>query len=260
MEFKVGFIGCGNMGSALLKGIVEKIGAKNCCVSEKEKQKAQNFIDLGVSYLTSSEVVLKSEYVFLAVKPQVMKEVVSSFPKSEATFITMAAGLELESIENYLGEKAPVIRIMPNLPCGIKKGVILYCYNSLVDEKKLNNFKFLLEDLGLIDEISEEKMDIASVVSGCGPAYAYMFIKSIADSATECGLDDKKAILYALRTVEGAAKMIEHSKEDIETLINNVCSPKGTTIEGVETLRNKDFAKIVDEAVKASFTRAKELK
>ena len=135
MEFKVGFIGCGNMGSALLKGIVEKIGAKNCCVSEKEKQKAQNFIDLGVSYLTSSEVVLKSEYVFLAVKPQVMKEVVSSCPKSEATFITMAAGLELESIENYLGEKAPIIRIMPNLPCGIKKGVILYCYNSLVDEK-----------------------------------------------------------------------------------------------------------------------------
>ncbi len=258
--FKVGFIGCGNMGSALLKTIVEKIGASLCCVSEKDKQKAQKFIDLGVTYLSSDEVVLNSEYVFLAVKPQVMKEVVSSFPKSEATFITMAAGLELNTIEKYLGKSAPVIRIMPNLPCGIKKGVILYCYNSLIDSSKLSEFKFLLEDAGLIDEISEDKMDIASVVSGCGPAYAYMFIKAIADSATECGLDGKKAVLYALRTVEGASKMIESSSEDIETLINNVCSPKGTTIEGVEVLRNKDLSGVVSEAVKASYTRAKELK
>lgn len=253
------------MGGALLRAVIKNIGAKNCAVSEKLPEKAEEFISAGASFLTGEELCASSEYVFLAVKPQVMEEVVSSCVKtlskvSETVFITMAAGLEISKIEKYLGKRAPVIRIMPNIPCSLGKGVLLYCCNDLVTKEQKKEFLKMLDGVGLIDEIEEEKIDAASVISGCGPAFVYMFVDALAKGAEKCGLDREKAILYAARTLVGGAAVIENSASSIDELVSAVCSPKGSTIEGVEALRREGFDETVEKAVLASYDRTKELK
>ena len=265
MKYKVGFIGCGNMGGALLRAVIKNIGAENCCVSEKMPEKAEPFTSAGVTLLQMKELCLQSDCIFLAVKPQVMGEVVSEISRilptdSKTLFVTMAAGLEIATIEKHLGRQAPIIRIMPNIPCSLGRGVLLYCYNDLVDESAKADFLNYLNGVGLIDEIAEEKIDAASVVSGCGPAFVYLFAEALANGAAECGLEKDKAVLYAINTLIGAASIIENSTESIEALVNAVCSPKGSTIEGVDTLKGQSFEQTVKNAVHASFNRTKELK
>lgn len=263
MKFKVGFIGCGNMGGALLRAVVKNIGAESCAVCEQAREKAEEFISLGASFLSSRELAEGSDFVFLAVKPQVMGEVVSALSSAStenAVFVTMAAGLEMSKIESFLKRKAPIIRIMPNIPCGIGEGVLLYSCNELVTEKTEKEFLSLLSGVGLIDRISEDKIDAASVVSGCGPAFVYLFADAIAKGASECGLDIEKATLYAIRTLRGASYVMENSGCPTEDLVRAVCSPKGSTVEGVDTLKGEGFEEIVKKAVNASFNRTKELK
>ena len=265
MKYKVGFIGCGNMGGALLGAVIKNIGAENCCVSEKASEKASPFTALGVSLLSLPELCLQSECIFLAVKPQVMGELLSEIsqimpPESDTLFVTMAAGLEISTIEKHLGRRAPVIRIMPNLPCALGVGVLLYCCNDLVREDKRASFLKELDGVGLIDEIEEDKIDAASVVSGCGPAFVYLFAEALANGAKECGLEKEKAVLYAVNTLIGAATVIKNSSDSIENLVNAVCSPKGSTIEGVDALKSQAFEQTVKNAVHASFERTKELK
>ena len=265
MKYKVGFIGCGNMGGALLRAVIKNIGAHNCCVSEKAPEKAEQFTSQGVSLLSMNELCLQSDCIFLAVKPQVMGDVVSELSQilpsdSKTLFVTMAAGLEIATIEKHLGRRAPVIRIMPHIPCSRGRGVLLYCCNDLVSADGRTDFLNYLDGVGLIDEIAEDKIDAASVVSGCGPAFVYLFAEALSNGASECGLEKDKAVLYAINTLIGAASIIENSTESIEALVNAVCSPKGSTIEGVETLRHQGFEQTVKNAVRASFDRTKELK
>ncbi len=263
MKYKVGFIGCGNMGGALLRAVIKNAGAENCAVCEQAKEKAEEFISLGASFLSANELANSSEFVFFAVKPQVMGEVVSgiSDAKTENTvFVTMAAGLEMTKIESFLKRKAPIIRIMPNIPCGVGEGVLLYSCNELVTEEAEKEFLSHLSGVGLIDKIPEDKIDAASVVSGCGPAFVYLFADAIAKGARECGLDEEKAVLYAIRTLRGASYIMEDSDCPTEDLVRAVCSPKGSTIEGVDALKKEGFEEIVKKAVRASFDRTKELK
>ena len=262
--YKVGFIGCGNMGGALLKRIVKNIGGENVCVCEKDLLKTKPFTDEGVTVLDIKDVVLNSKYVFFAVKPQVLKEVISSFSEvlendCNTIFISMCAGININSVESFLKVNSKVIRIMPNLPCLVESGVILYTLNNNILENEKREFLSLLEGVGLVDSISEDKIDIASVVSGCGPAFVYMFIDAISKSATKFGLDSEKAILYTIKTLQGASKLASSSDENLETLISNVCSPKGTTIEGVESLKEDEFSKIIEKAIKKSYDRCIEL-
>lgn len=263
MKYKAGFIGCGNMGGVLLHAVIKNAGAENCSVCEKAPEKAEKFISLGATFLDSRELSKSSEFVFLAVKPQVMEAVVSELSDintENTVFVTMAAGLEMTKIEGFLKRKAPIIRIMPNIPCSTGEGVLLYCCNELVTEEAKNEFLSLLSGVGLIDEIDEDKIDAASVVSGCGPAFVYLFADAIAKGARECGLDEEKAVLYAIRTLRGASFVMENSDKAIEELVRAVCSPKGSTIEGVDTLRTENFEDTVKKAVRASFLRTKELK
>lgn len=264
MKYTVGFIGCGNMGGALLNAVLQTVEAASCCVCETQPEKAASFVKRGVALLPIEEVVAKAEYVFLAVKPQGLETVVHSFSPalsagSTPVFITMAAGTAVATLERFLQHPCPVIRIMPNLPCSIGKGVVLYCTNRAVSEQQKQTFLSLLSPAGLLDEIPEKDIDIASVISGCGPAFVFAFSEALANGAAACGLEKQRALLYAARTLEGAATLMEHSDKDVSELITAVCSPKGTTIEGIESLRKNGFADVVAKAVTASYTRTVEL-
>ena len=263
MQYKVGFIGCGNMGGALLNAVINNIGANNCCVCEKQPGKTVDFVKKGVTLLDITELAKNCEFIFLAVKPQVLPQTIAEINgciNKNAVIVTMAAGTDIETIQNLLNKDHPIIRIMPNMPCAIGKGIVLYCHNAFVTNTQKSDFLNLLNNIGLIDYIDQEKIDAASVISGCGPAFAYMFLEALANATEACGLNKESAVLYATHMLEGAALMVKHQNTDISNLITAVCSPKGTTIEGVEALRNLGLYEIVEKAVRASYNRTKELK
>ena len=171
----------------------------------------------------------------------------------------MAAGLKISKYNEILDAKLPTIRIMPNTPVAVNEGMLLYATCPVITEEEISEFENALKYSGKIDKIPEDLIDAGSVISGCGPAFVYTFANALAKAGEKVGLSEDKAILYAAQTLKGAAELLLTSGESPETLRQRVCSPKGSTIEGVEVLLNSEFDNIVNTTVQASFKRTKEL-
>ena len=266
MKYTFGFIGTGNMGSALAGAVASKVGGENVLLCDKDMSKAQavaQSLDTQAGDILT--VASECKYIFLGVKPQMMSgmlgEIADALKAREDKFVlvTMAAGLTLDTIAEMSGINAPIIRIMPNTPASVGKGMILYCTNALVCEKDESEFVEAMWGAGSIDKIPEALIDAGSAVSGCGPAFVYMFIGAMADGGVKCGLPRDKALKYAAETVIGAAEMVLKTGKHTEELKDAVCSPAGSTIEGVSTLENFAFRASVETAVVNSFERTKEL-
>lgn len=263
-KYNAGFIGSGNMGSALAKA-AKKSNLNSIILADADLEKAKIVANnLSCQFGNNEETVKNSKFIFLGVKPQVLPKVleeISPYLKErndKYILVTMAAGVTIKSITDILGN-APIIRIMPNTPCAIGEGMILYCHNAMVEKEDEQEFLALLENAGAMDKIDESLIDAGSVVSGCGPAFVYMFIDALAEAGKECGLDKEKAIFYASKTLIGAANMVLQSDETPDKLRDNVCSPGGSTIEGVKSLQNDNLDELVKKALSASFKRTKEL-
>ena len=257
---KYGFIGCGNMGGALAKALSKQ--TKDILLSDQPEKAAALAQTLGCTHGTNSEVVA-CDRVFLGVKPQMMADVLkplqSDLAKHKPLLISMAAGLAIEKIEEMAGTRLPIIRIMPNTPVSVGKGVILYCCNDLVDDATLADFLNDMQHAGILDPLDEKLIDAACAVSGCGPAFVYMFIEAIADGAVACGLPRDKALTYAAATLSGAAEMALVTKQPPQTLKDAVCSPGGSTIAGVRALEERGFRGTVIDAIIAAYKRNVEL-
>ena len=171
----------------------------------------------------------------------------------------MAAGLTVARIEKMAGASLPVIRIMPNTPVAVGSGMTLYCHNAQVDKCVLEDFLKDVAPCGQWDLLDESLIDAAGVVSGCGPAYMYMFMDALADGAAACGVPKEKALAYASATMIGAAKMVQQGSRSPVELRNAVCSPGGSTLAGVKVLVDSDFNATVTDCVKAAFKRNQEL-
>lgn len=262
---KYGFIGCGNMGSALIKAVAKKIGGENLFISDFDKTKAENLAKtIGAYHVTNREIASNCDFVVVGVKPQVIKSLFEEIGsilniRNDVTVISMAAGVSVESIQNMLNDHTNVIRIMPNLPAEVNEGVILYCTSKDIENEKVNDFLSAFSLCGVVDKIGENLIDAASAVSGCGPAFVFMFIQSLADAAVSCGIPRDKALLYASQTVLGAAKLAITTGEHPEKLKDAVCSPGGSTIAGVAALEDNAFRSAVEKAVVASYKRTTEL-
>ena len=259
---KIGFIGTGNMGGALAKA-VSKSG-NTVYLYDKNTDKASALAkELSAEAVGVSKLTAECDYIFIGVKPQFLSSLAQEIKPlltdrgTGFTLVSMAAGVSLESLSELFGS-FPTIRIMPNTPAGIGKGVILYC-TSGVDSESESKFKDFMSGCGTVDRIEERLIDAASAVSGCGPAFAYMFIDALADGAVECGLPREKALSYAAATLEGAAALMQASGKHPAELKDAVCSPAGSTIEGVRALEESAFRAGCINAVKASFERTKEL-
>ena len=263
---KFWFIGCGNMGSALAKAVCRSQGGGNVLLSDISINKAELLSqELGSLCADTASVATNAKYIFLGVKPQVMPELTKELTpifenrKDRFVLITMAAGVKISSICNYFGKSYPIIRIMPNTPVSVAKGMILYTTSKEVLDEEINDFCMAIEFAGKLDKIDEEFIDAASALSGCGPAFVYMFAESLANAGEKCGLTREKALLYASQTLSGAAELLLTSNKNPSVLREEVCSPGGSTIEGVRKLENNGFNSAVIEAVEASFKRTKEL-
>jgi len=256
---KIGFIGCGNMGGALARAADGKI-----LLFDKNKKTAEALSDTikGSSVInTVSELVEKAEVVFLGVKPNIIPSVLEEISpvlaakKDTTLIISMAAGISVASIEKGLPERSPVIRIMPNTPAACGEGMILYARGRHVTAEMQKDFLSFMKGAGKLDPIDERLIDAASAVSGCGPAFVYMFIEALADGGVKCGLPRDKALLYAEATVRGAASLALETKKNPGALKDAVCSPGGTTIEGVMALENGAFRGTVMNAVVAAYEK-----
>jgi pyrroline-5-carboxylate reductase len=171
----------------------------------------------------------------------------------------MAAGLSIKKIREFAGSDYPVIRIMPNTPVFVGEGMILYTVKDVTDDE-IDGFLNALEHAGKLDKIDEKLIDAAGSLSGCGPAFVYLFAEALADGAVECGVPRDKALKYASQTILGAAKMLIETNEHPGKLKDAVCSPGGTTIAGVHALENGAFRSTAMDAVKSAFNRTLELK
>lgn len=263
-KYIAGFVGAGNMGGALAVSACKAVDPKEIIVSCKTKEKAQTVArKLGSNFGSASEVVRNSKFVFLGVKPQMLDDVVSElaedFAESDCIVVSMLAGVKIERLESLLGKERKIIRIMPNTPCAVGKGMMLMCVNDAVYDAEIEEFKDLMSKSGIVDEIPESLIDAASAVSGCGPAFVYMFIEALADGGVKCGLPRDKALRYAAQTLLGSATMVLETGTHPEALKDAVCSPGGSTIEGVHALENGAFRCSTIDAVEAAFHRTKEL-
>ena len=254
---KYGFIGCGNMGGAIAKALSKKT-ADFAVTDRSGKAKA-----LGFPYTSAEEIAAQADRIFLAVKPQMMAGALESLrpilAQRKPLLITMAAGLTMAQIEAMAGASLPIIRIMPNTPVSVGKGMTLYCANKLVNEATLADFLSDMECSGALDPVEERLFDAAGTVSGCGPAYVYMFIEAMADGAVACGVPRKQAMEYAAATLAGAAEMVLATGQHPGALKDAVCSPGGSTIAGVKALEDKAFRGTVIDCVMAAFKRNQEL-
>ena len=258
---KYGFIGCGNMGGAIARALCKT--TDEIMITDRSGKAKILAEELGCIYTDASTIAACCERIFLAVKPQMMEDALKPlrkvFREHKPLLITMAAGLEITKIQELAGCELPVIRIMPNTPVLVGKGMTLYCCNDLVDNAVLEDFLDDMSFTGHMDSIQEKLIDSAGVVSGCGPAYMYMFAEALADGAVACGVPRAKALEYAAATLAGAGEMLLQTGEHPGKLKDNVCSPGGSTIAGLKILEQRAFRGAVIDCVNAAYKRNQEL-
>ena len=261
----IGFLGCGNMGGAIARAVCKAADPQNVYLANRTASKAEKLAgELGCNTTTNAEVAARCDLIFLGVKPQMMESLLAplkfSLNERPGRFIlcSMAAGLSITRIQEMAGEDYPVIRIMPNTPAMVGAGMIQYCSSNVTAEEEAEFLK-LLAPAGRLDAVPESLIDAASCVSGCGPAWVYQFIEALADGGVACGLPRAKAQEYAAQMVLGSAKMVLESGQHPGALKDAVCSPGGSTIQGVRVLEEKGLRGAVIDAVLAAYDKTKEM-
>ena len=262
----IGFIGTGTMGGVLARAAAQGSPASQLFFANRTPSKAQELAaELHGQAASNEEIAKACTLIFLGVKRQMMAGVLAELGPvlagREDRFVlaSMAAGLTTQRIRELAGLDCPVIRLMPNTPAAIGAGVIQYCGLGVTIEE-LDSFAALLAPAGLVDPVPEGLIDAASALSGCGPAFAYLFIEALADGGVACGLPRDKALSYAAQMAEGAARMVLESGKHPGELKDAVCSPGGTTIQGVRVLEERGFRGAAMDAVIAAYEKTLKLK
>ena len=256
-------VGCGKMGSALLKGwLAEGLDPNEITVIDPNPSDwlIKQTVRLNKTLPINPSIVL------IAVKPQMMPDVVPKLNKlgnSKTLFISIAAGTSISYFQRILGNQTPIVRAMPNTPASIGKGITAIIANAYVSDIELKATEKLLSSVGEIVSLdSEEQMDAVTAVSGSGPAYVFHLIEALADAGQANGLNAELSMTLAKATVAGAGLLAEKSNEDPTNLRINVTSPGGTTAAALKILMDQDtgFNSLLLKAVEAASNRSKELR
>ena len=259
----ISFIGAGNMASAICGGIISSSisSANSITLFDKNKDQYSKFnSDCSIAD-TIEQAISASECIFFSVKPQNMKEILSSLRKldlSDKLFISICAGVTIESIERALGN-VKVVRTMPNTPLLIGMGVTALCRNSNVSDEEFAFARSLFESSGYTTELEEDKINRITAITSSSPAYVYLFAKAMLVGAERMGITADNTLEMICRTIIGAANMILKDERSIDDLIKMVKSPNGTTEKALNVLENNGFIDIVSDAMKACADRADEL-
>ncbi|MCR5501706.1 MAG: pyrroline-5-carboxylate reductase [Lachnospiraceae bacterium] len=262
----IGFIGLGNMASAMIGGILgnglaapeEILGSartKETCERIKKEYEIETTTD-------NVMVASNADILFLAVKPQMFPEVLSPIAgvvKKDALIVSIAAGRSLKTMKEIFGQNAKLIRLMPNTPALVNEGCTAVCPNENVSQTDLEKVLKICRSFGTAEVIPERLIDAFSAVAGCSPAYVFMFIEALADAGVKAGIPRDKAYRFASQAVLGSAKLQLATGKHPGELKDMVCSPGGTTIEAVQVLENMGLRAAVMEAVEAAVEKAKRI-
>jgi pyrroline-5-carboxylate reductase len=261
---KLGVIGCGKMGGALVEGIVrsgvgsgsetflfDSYGAAAQALAEKTGARVVE---------SNAAVVARADVILLCVKPQGMLGMLQELGDSrDKLMISIAAGIRISAIEAALGNRHRVVRVMPNTPALVGKGAAGFALGATATKEDAAVTRRLFESVGCAFEVAESDLDAVTALSGSGPAYIFLLIESLVSAAVKQGLDPAVALQLATQTVAGAAEMLQRTGEDPAVLRENVTSPKGTTFAALESFRADGFAQIVENALNAARDRSIEL-
>ncbi|MCI9578650.1 MAG: pyrroline-5-carboxylate reductase [Oscillibacter sp.] len=264
---KLGFIGVGNMGGALVRAARRRLeGAQLLLANRTEAKAAALATELGASLSNNRTIAGNADYIFLGVKPQMMGDLLAEIAPVLAAredrfiLVSMAAGLSIADIQGMAGGDYPVLRIMPNTPCSIGEGMILHTPGPGVTEEEVRVFLEAMAGAGRFAPIPEKLMDAGSAVAGCGPAFADLFLEALADGGVACGLPRAQALEFAAQMMLGAARLALESGKHPGELKDAVCSPGGSTIQGVRRLEEAGFRGAVMDAVIAACEKNGKLK
>lgn len=266
MSRKISIIGAGNMGEALIRGILatELFPDTDIMASEpREKRRREIARQLRIKVTADNkEAVRFAETVILSVKPQeartVTEEIRSEIRESQL-LISVMAGISTSWLEKQFMKKIPVVRVMPNTPALIRAGVAAISQGSFVRKEHLKEAEKIMGAVGRVLRLPEEMMNAVTAVSGSGPAYLYFFIEALSEAARDLGIEEKLARDLARETVIGSVKLLDETGEDPAILRKKVTSPGGTTEAAIRVFREKGFADLLKEAVKAACQRSREL-
>lgn len=266
MNKKIGFIGCGKMASAIIKGVlsacckpdVEIKGSEiNCEIAELAQTK------LGIEVLTDNRLLtMDSDVIFIATKPNYVAQVLEEI-KDEITpeklVVSIAAGVSTKKIENILGQRR-VVRVMPNTPALVQEGMSGVCKGTYATEEDALFVMKLLSNIGKVIEVEETQIDIVTAISGSGPAFFYQVIEDMARAGEKLGLDYEKSLMLATQTAIGSAKMVLNRGElPVQTLIDNVATKGGCTFVGIQTMKEENSEKLFFDVIDKTATKANEL-
>lgn len=265
MSVKVGFIGAGNMGGALIKGITKGDTDKKyqmfaCDINRKalDKLAAETSI---MPCKDAIELVNVSDIVFIAVKPRYAKAVLEEIRDvlGNKILVSIVVGLPISWYKHILGNNARVVRTMPNTPALVGEGMTLVCFDETLAPHEKDSIMELLRYSGMAEELEESLMDEVTALTGSSPAYVFMFIEAMADAAVQSGIPRDKAYRLAAQAVLGSAKMVLETGKHPGELKDMVCSPAGTTIEAVAELEKAGFRSAIIRAMGECTRKAREI-
>ena len=262
----IGFIGGGNMGSAMMGGVIKGGLAKNSevIVSDKYQPSLDRLKnELNVNTTTDNREVVKfADIIFLAVKPQMLSAAIDEIKDldfKDKLVVSIAAGQSISKITGLFGKNLKLIRVMPNTPALVGEGMAALSPNELVSDEEAETVKKIFESFGQAEIVPEKLQDVVTGVSGSSPAFVYMFIEAMADAAVAEGMPRAQAYKFAAQAVYGSAKMVLATGKHPGELKDAVCSPAGTTIEGVAALESTGFRASVIDAVRLATEKSRQL-
>lgn len=262
----LGIIGVGNMGNALLRGILNAsiINKSKIIIYDiNDKLLSNRSQEVGVDKANSNrELVQKSKYILIAVKPQVINSVLEDLDENindGQIIISIAAGVTINQIKSIIKKEIGIVRVMPNTPALVGSGASVLSHNNKFDVGELEFIKKMLSAVGLVLELEEKHLDAVTGLSGSGPAYVFVIIKALAEGGVKMGLPHDISLKLAAQTVLGAAKMVLETNEHPEKLKDMVTSPGGTTVEGLHMLEKGNIRGTLINAVEAATEKSRKL-
>ena len=254
------FLGTGSMGGALVRAACRSVGPEQVIAANRTASRAEALAaETGcIAAADNREAARSARYLFLGVKPHLIRgllEEIGPVLTAGQAVVSMAAGLTTGTLEQCVPEGVAVLRIMPNTPSSIGKGMTALCAGRGATEEDLAAVETILSASGRVERLEERLMDAFSAVAGCGPAFVYPFIEAMADGGVLAGLPRKQAVEFAAQTLAGAAALVLESGEHPGALKDAVCSPGGSTIEGVAALERGGFRAAVLDAVEAAWKK-----
>lgn len=266
MNKKIGFIGCGNMGSSMVGGLIKSgfTNSDDIIISTKTKASAKNLEEQFrvITTLDSKVVAKEADVIILAVKPFMYKQIIEEIKPeltSDKLIITIAAGITISNMEEWIGDNAKVIRTMPNTPALVGQAMSAVCPNKNINEGELSYCLKIFESFGECVQLEEKDFHGFTALCGSSPAYVFMFIEAMADAAVKLGIPRVKAYKMASQSVFGSAKMVLETGKHPGELKDMVCSPAGTTIEAVAELERLGFRNSIIQAIDKCAEKSKNM-